>query len=182
MLRSLGAKPTSSGRKWTRSHGRLHRLHHEVYLLTLRIRERERTILENASTHSLVLVGKGYIIDTCANIPHHPVVRWIGSATPFAQDRPALIPPIPCASGTRFHRGVYWCTICGQIAQHAAGKKSRAIGLVNECPGHLTRAGRDVLARIERGHSPKASADWPLMRDTVSVNTVSTPNSHPGQS
>ena len=33
-----------------------------------------------------------------------------------------------------------------------------------------TRAGRDVLARIERGLSPKASADWPLMRDTVSIN------------
>ena len=30
--------------------------------------------------------------------------------------------------------------------------------------------GRDVLARIERGLSPKASADWPLMRDTISVN------------
>ena len=26
----------------------------------------------------------------------------------------------------RFHRGVYWCTTCRQIAQHAAGKKSRA--------------------------------------------------------
>ena len=72
----------------------------------------------------------------------------------------------------RFHRGVYWCTTCGQIAQHAAGKKSRAIGLVNECPGFLTRAGRDVLARIERGLSPKASAVWPLMRDTVTVNAI----------
>ena len=57
----------------------------------------------------------------------------------------------------RFHRGVYWCTSCGQIAQHAAGKKSRAIGLVNECPGFLTRAGRDVLARIERGLSKSVS-------------------------
>ena len=49
----------------------------------------------------------------------------------------------------RFHRGVYWCTTRGQVAQRAAGKKSRAIGLVNERPGYLTRAGRDVLARIE---------------------------------
>ena len=80
------------------------------------------------------------------------------------------------------HRGVYWCTSCGQIAQQAAGKKSRAIGLVNECPGYLTRAGRDVLARIERGLSPKASADWPLMRESVSVTTDRTPKSHPGQS
>ena len=66
--------------------------------------------------------------------------------------------------------------------QHAASKKSRATGLVNECPGYLTRAGRDVLARIERGLSPKASTDWPLMRDSVSVNTDSTPDPHPGQS
>ena len=71
----------------------------------------------------------------------------------------------------RFHRGVCWCTSCG-----------RAVGLVNECPGYQARAGRDVLARIERGLSPKASPDWPLMRDTVSVNMDSTPNSHPGHS
>ena len=70
-----------------------------------------------------------------------------------------------------FHRDVYWCRACGHVAQHAAGRKSRAIGLVNECSLRLTRAGRDVLARVERGLSPKASADWPLMRDTISVNS-----------
>ena len=66
----------------------------------------------------------------------------------------------------RFHRGVYWCNTCGQVAQQAAEKRSRVLldwsanALV-----FLTRAGRDVLAR-------KASADWPLMRDTVSVNNL----------
>ena len=70
----------------------------------------------------------------------------------------------------RFHRGVYWWTTYGQVAQHAAGKKSRAIGLVNDCPSYLTRSGRDVLARIEKGLSPKASACCLLMRGSVSVN------------
>ena len=53
---------------------------------------------------------------------------------------------------------------------------------MNECLGCLGRAGRDVLARTERGLSPKVSADWPLMRDTVAVNTGGTPNSRPGLS
>ena len=74
----------------------------------------------------------------------------------------------PYAS-SEFPQRRFWCAICWQIAQHAAGK-FRAIFLVNECPRHLTRAGRDVLARIGRGLSPKASADWPLMREKISVN------------
>ena len=36
----------------------------------------------------------------------------------------------------------------------------------------MTRAGRDVLSRIEKGLPPKASADWPLMRYTVSVSNA----------
>ena len=56
----------------------------------------------------------------------------------------------------KYHRGVYWCTTCGLIAQHAAGKKSRAIGLVLECPGFSFRT-----------LSPKASVDWPLARESV---------------
>ena len=34
----------------------------------------------------------------------------------------------------------------------------------------LLKLGPDVLARFERGLSPKASADWPLALETVSVN------------
>ena len=44
--------------------------------------------------------------------------------------------------------------------------------LGQRCPGYLTRAGRDVHSRIEKGLTPKASADWPLMRDTVSVSNA----------
>ena len=153
----------------------------DVLLAARRIRKRELTILENASRTRWSLWANG-IIAMCA-------LDWLRNT--ICSGPPTSHPSDPVRVGhqmldesrrLRYHRGVYWCTTCGQIAQHAAGKKSRAIGLVNECPGYLTRAGRDVLARIERGRSPKASADWPLMRDTVSVNTGSTPNSHPGQS
>ena len=124
-----------------------------------------------------------FIIATCEHsTPSRCVLDWLRNT--ICSGPPSTHPSDPVRVGhqmlheshrLRFHRGVYWCTTCGQIAQHAAGKKSRAIGLVNECPGHLTRAGRDVLARTEKRLSPKASADWPLMRDTVSVDTVSTP-------
>ena len=63
--------------------------------------ERERTILENASSHSLVLVGKGYHCRVSVRALHQLVARWIGCAAPFAQDRSALTRPIQCASGTR---------------------------------------------------------------------------------
>ena len=155
----------------------------DVLLATRRIRKRERTILENASTHSLVPVGKGYRCRVCENsTPARGALDWLRST--MCSGPPSSHPSDPVRVGhqmlheshrLRFHRGVYWCTSCGQLAQHAAGKKSRAIGLVNECPGYQTRAGRDVLAHIERELSPKASADW-LMRDSVSVNTDSTPN------
>ena len=144
----------------------------DVLLAARRVRKRERTNLEKASSHSLASVGKGYHCHVCElSTPARGALDWF--VTPFAQDRP----PVRVGHQTlheshqlSFHRGVFWCAISGQIAQHAAGKKSGAIGLVNECLRHMTRAGRDVLARIERGLSPKASADWPLMRDTTSVN------------
>ena len=104
----------------------------------------------------------------CAKTQHQRVVRSIGFETPSAQDRPALIHLCPCASGIR---GVYWCTTCGQFAQHAAGKKSRAIGSVNECPWQPdTCRSRRSGARRKGTLSPKASADWPLTRDTVSIS------------
>ena len=124
------------------------------------------------------LLAKG-IIAMCAKTLHQRVVRWDWLRNTICSGPPSSHPSVPVRVGhqmlheshrLRFNTGVYWCTTRGQIAQHAAGKKSRAIGLVNECPGYLTCAGRDVLARIERGLSPKASADWPLMRDTVSIN------------
>ena len=156
----------------------------DVLLAARRIRKRERTILENASTHSLVLVGKGYRGRVCENsTPARGALVWQRST--ICSGPPSSHPSDPVRVGhqmpheshrLRFHRGVLWCISCKQIAQHVAGKTSSAIGLVNECPGYLTRAGRDVLARTERGLSPKASADWPLMRDSVSVNT-GTPNS-----
>ena len=132
----------------------------------------------NASTHSLVPFGKGYHCHVCENsTPARGALDWLRNT--ICSGPPSTHPSVPVRVGhqmlheshrLRFHKGVYWCTTCGQIARHAAGKKSRAIGLDNECLGYLTRAGRDVLARIERGLSPKASAGWPLMRDTVSVN------------
>ena len=64
--------------------------HPEDTLITARrIRKRERTNLENASTCANILLPQG-------------VVRWIGFETPSAQDRPALILPILCASAIRF--------------------------------------------------------------------------------
>ena len=154
-------------------------------LAARRIRKRERTILENASTLSLVPVSKGYHCRVCENsTPARDALVWQRST--ICSGPPSSHPSDPVRVGHQmpheshrlsFHRGVHWCTSCKQIAQHVAGKTSSAIGLVNECRGYLTRAGRDVLARTERGLSPKASADWPLMRDSVSVNTDSTPNS-----
>ena len=133
----------------------------DVLLAARRIRKRERTILENASTYSLVPVGKGYC-HVCENsTPARGALVWLRSTICIGP--PSSHPSDPVRVGhqmqheshrLRFHRGVYWCTSRGQIAQHAAGKNSRAIGLVNECPGYLTRAGRDVLALIERGLSP----------------------------
>ena len=43
-----------------------------------------------------------------------------------------------------------WTAPRGQIAQHAAGKKSRAIGLVNECPGYVQVA---TYLRASKGDS-----------------------------
>ena len=54
----------------------------------------------------------------CVKTVHQLVVRWIDSATPFAQDHPAH-PSVPVRVGhqmlheshrLRFHRGVYWFT------------------------------------------------------------------------
>ena len=73
----------------------------DVLLAARRVRKRERTILGNASTHSLVLVGLGCHCHMCVKTLHQRLVHWIGSATPFAQDRTAIIHPIPCASGIR---------------------------------------------------------------------------------
>ena len=130
----------------------------DVLLAARRIRKRERTILENASTHSLVLVGKEYHCHVCENsTPAGGALDWLRNTICSAP--PISHPSDPVRVGhqmlheshrLRFYRGVYWCTTCGQIAQHAAGKKSRANGLVNECPGYLTRAGRDVVATCLR--------------------------------
>ena len=127
-------------------------------LTARRIRKRERTILENASTHSLVPVGKGHHCRVCENsTPARDASDWLRSTI---RSRPPSSHPsdfvrvghqmLHASQRLRFHRGVYCCTTCGKIAQYAAGKKSRAVELVNECPGYLTRASRDVLARIER--------------------------------
>ena len=179
-----------TGERWTRSLGatsipaaqaapRNASAHPENILIAARrIRKRERTILENASSHSLVPVGKGYHCHVCEHsTPGRGALDWlrntICSAPPSSHSSdPESVDHLHESHRLRFHRGVYWCTTCGQIAQRAAGRKSRAVGLVNECPGYLTRAGRDVLSRIEKGFAPKASADRPLMRHTVSVNNA----------
>ena len=149
----------------------------DVLLEARRVRKRERTSLESASSHSLVSVGRGYHCHVCElSTPARGALDWLRNT--ICSGPPNSRPDKPIRVGHQtlheshqlsFHRGVFWCAICGQIAQLAAGKKSRAICLVNDCPRHMTRAGPDVLARIERGHSPKASADWPLVRETISV-------------
>ena len=162
------------------------RLHRATPLLTLRMCCSPHDVSASVSApvwrmlhHTLwYLVGKGYHCHVCElSTPARGALDWLRNT--ICSGPPNSRPDMPVRVGHQtlheslqlsFHRGVYWCASCGQIAQHAAGKKSRAIGLVNECPRHLTRAGRDVFARIERGRSPKASADWPLMRDTTSVN------------
>ena len=114
----------------------------DVLLAARRIWKRERTILENASTHSLVPVGKGYHcrVFVCENSTSaRGALDWLRSTT--CSGPPSSHPSDPVRVGhqmphesrrLRFHRGIYWCTSCGQIAQHVAGKKSRAFGLVNE--------------------------------------------------
>ena len=143
----------------------------DVLFAARRVRKRERTSLENASSHSLVSVGNGYHCHVCElSTPAGGALDWLRNTICSGPPNSHPAMPVRIEHQTHqlsFHGGVYWCALCGQIAQHAAGKKSRAIGLVNECPRHLTRAGRDELARIERRRSPKASADWPLMRETI---------------
>ena len=90
----------------------------DVLLAARRIRKRERTILENASTHSLVPVDRG-VIAVGVRTLHQSVVRWIGSQHHLL--RTAQLSSIrSCArwasDATRIaHRSVYWS--CGQIAQ-----------------------------------------------------------------
>ena len=111
--------PPMTGSKWIRSHGLFNsaytppaylllRLHLEVYLLTLTMFCLQHDASGNVNapcwrmpprTHFSQL-AKG-ITAVCVRAPHQLEVRWIGSATPFAQDRPALTHPIPCASGVR---------------------------------------------------------------------------------
>ena len=142
----------------------LHRLHHEAPPLTLRMFCSLHAESENGNAPSWrtlhrthwFLLAKG-IIAMCATTLPPRVVRWIG----ICSGPPSSHPSVPVRVGHQMLHESH------RLRFH---KKSRAIGLVNECPGYLTRAGRHVLACIERGLSPNASADWPLMRDTVSIN------------
>ena len=94
---------------------------------------------------TLVLVGRGYHCHVCENsAPARGALDWHGNT--ICSRPPSSHPSVPVRVGRqilheshrlRFHRGLYWCTTCGPIAQHAAGTKSRVIGLVNECPGYL---------------------------------------------
>ena len=132
----------------------------DVLLAARRIRKRERTILENASTHSLVPVGKGYHCHVCENsTPARGALDWLRNT--ICSGPPSSRPSDPVRVGhqmlheshrLRFHRGVCWCTSCGQIAQHAAGKKSRAIGWCNEsrCAPDTCRSRRDSLQKRQR--------------------------------
>ena len=96
----------------------------DVLLAARRIRKRECTILENASTHSLVPVGKGYHCRVCENsTPPRGALDWLRST--ICSGSPSSHPADPVRVGRqmlheshrlRFHRGVYWCTSCGQVA------------------------------------------------------------------
>ena len=109
----------------------------DVLLAARRVRKRERTSLENASSHSLVSVGKGYHCHVCElSTPARGALDWLRNT--ICSGPPNSHPAMPVRVGHQtlheshqlsFHRGVYWCALCGQIAQHAAGKESRAIGV-----------------------------------------------------
>ena len=102
----------------------------DVLLTARRVRKRERTSLENASSHSLLSVGNGYHCHVCE--------RSTGGALDWLRNTICSGPPnshpamlvrvghqtLHESHQLSFHRGVYWCALCGQIAQHAAGKKS----------------------------------------------------------
>ena len=111
-------RPTT-GSKWTRSYGLsnsasmppvylLLRLLHEVSLPTLRMSCSQHDASENVNAPSWKMLPRTHLsrlakgtTAVCVRAPHQLVVRWIGCAAPFAQNRPALIRPIQCASGTR---------------------------------------------------------------------------------
>ena len=161
--------------QWTRSHGLsnsapmppvylLLRLLHEVSLLTLRMFCLQHDAPGNVNAPSWKVLPRTHwsrmakgIITVCENsTPARGALDWLHSTT--CSGPPSSHPSDPVCVGhqmqheshrLRCHRGVHRGTSCGQIAQHVAGKKSRAIRLVNECLGYLTRAGRDVLARIQ---------------------------------
>ena len=100
-----------------------------VLLAARRVRKRERAILENASSHSLVPVGKGYHCHACEHsTPARGAVDWLRNT--ICSGPPSSHPPVPVRvwhqmphESHRLSRGVCCCTTCGQIAQHAAGRE-----------------------------------------------------------
>ena len=64
------------------------------------------------------------------------------------------------------HRGVRWCWTCGNYSvQHGAG-------LLKECPGRPSRAGRQVLQRLSEGKPPRADKDWPMTEAEAPPSTL----------
>ena len=115
----LAQKGAMTGSRWTRSHGLsnsastplvylLLRLLHEVSLLTLRMFCLQHDASGNVNAPSWrnphrthwSRLAKG-IITVCVNILPQGVELWIGFGIPSAQDRPALVLPILCASAIR---------------------------------------------------------------------------------
>ena len=133
-----------TGSKWIRSHGLsnsasmspvylLLKLLHEVSLLALRmfcsrhIPKRERTIL-------------GYHCRVCDNsTPARGALDWLRST--ICSGPPSSHPSDLVRVGhqmlheshrLRFHRGVYWCTSCGQLPNTLQARSPELLGLVNE--------------------------------------------------
>ena len=102
----------------------------DVLLAARRVRKRERTSLENASSHSLVSFGNGYHCHVCEHsTPAGGVLDWLRNTICSGPPNSHPAMPVRVEHQTHqlsFHRGFFWCALCGQIAQHAAGKKSRA--------------------------------------------------------
>ena len=107
--------------------------HPEDSLLAAHIRKRERTILKNACLLALTGPCRQRVSLPCENsTPARGALDWLRNTT--CSGPPSSHPSVPVRVGHqmlheshrfRFHRGVYWCTTCGQLAQHA-GKKSKS--------------------------------------------------------
>ena len=139
-----------------------------------------------AAGHQLTIVrGRHFCLKCEVACKQDLVRRWLtsracpgttllarqGAVAAASSGAPAVLPPQPVFGGASLHpsrmlggaRGLFWCTHCGGWGTTA---NPRVASLSQPCRLSLglaaTRAGRDVLRRIERGLTPKASVAWPL--------------------